>query len=39
VSDNPDRVDHLKASNVSKLAFYSAWIIANSKKYYKINKN
>lgn len=39
VSDNPDKVDHLKASNVSKLAFQSAWIIANSKKYYKINKN
>ncbi|MGE0087972.1 MAG: M20/M25/M40 family metallo-hydrolase [Bacteroidales bacterium] len=39
VSDNPDSVDHLKASNVSKLAFHLAWIIANSNKYYKINKN
>ena len=39
VTDNPDSVDHLKASNVSKLVFQTAWIIANNKNYYKINKN
>jgi len=39
VTDNPDSVDHMKASNVSKLVFQTAWIIANSKNYYKINKN
>jgi len=39
VTDNPDSVDHRKASNVSKLVFKTAWIIANNKNYYKITKN
>lgn len=37
VSDNPDKVDCLKAARVSRLAFYTAGRIANENKRYSIN--
>jgi Zn-dependent M28 family amino/carboxypeptidase len=36
VTDNPDRINAEKAARISRLAFLSAWQIANEKKHYKI---
>lgn len=38
VRDNPETVNPLKSALISKLAFKTAWIIANENKYYKIIK-
>ena len=36
VSDNPDKSDAQKAANVARLAFLTAWYIANDKHHYKL---
>ncbi len=36
VSDNPDRINAEKASRVARLAFLTAWALANEHKHYKI---
>jgi hypothetical protein len=36
VSDNPDKIDARKAARVSKLAFLTAWWIANDDHYYHV---
>jgi hypothetical protein len=36
VSDNPDKIDAEKATLVSKLAFLTAWYIANDEHHYKV---
>jgi len=38
VSDNPDRSDPLKAARISRLAFLTAWYIANDNRRYKLVK-
>jgi hypothetical protein len=38
VTDNPDRIDADKAARVARLAFLTAWTVANEHKYYKIIK-
>ena len=38
VSDNPDRINPQKAARVSRLAFLTAWYIANDRNRYKILK-
>ena len=35
VSDNPDKINPVKAARISQLIFRIAWIIANDKTYYK----
>jgi len=37
VTDNPDRVNPEKAAKVSRLAFLTAWVVANENKHYKIS--
>lgn len=39
VSDNPDRLDAGKNARVARLAFLTAWQIANEKHHYKRNKS
>jgi len=34
VRDNPDLINNFKSAQISKLAFRTAWLIANNKKYY-----
>ena len=36
VSDNPDKTDSKKAARVARLAFLTAWYIANDNRHYKI---
>ncbi len=36
VGDNPDKIDAGKAARVSRLAFLTAWYLANDKKHYKL---
>jgi Zn-dependent M28 family amino/carboxypeptidase len=36
VTDNPDKIDAQKAANVARLAFLTAWYIANDDHYYKV---
>jgi len=36
VSDNPDKTNAEKAANVARLAFLTAWYIANDDHYYKV---
>lgn len=36
VSDNPDKIDAEKAALVSRLAFLTAWYIANDDHHYKV---
>ncbi|MDD2964206.1 MAG: M28 family peptidase [Bacteroidales bacterium] len=38
VTDNPDRSDAPKAARVARLAFLTAWQIANQQQYYSIKK-
>jgi len=38
VSDNPDKIDALKAARVSRLAFLTVWYIANDGHRYKLIK-
>lgn len=38
VGDNPDRINASKAARVARLAFLTAWYIANDKKHYPIIK-
>ncbi len=39
VSDNPDRIDTVKNARVARLAFLTAWYIANDKHHYKLIKS
>lgn len=36
VSDNPDKINHVKVRKIAQLAYRVAWKIANSKNYYTI---
>ena len=36
VSDNPDKINAQKAARVSRLAFLTAWYIANDTRFYKV---
>jgi aminopeptidase YwaD len=38
VTDNPDRINAEKAARVSRLAFLTAWTVANESRHYKIVK-
>jgi len=38
VRDNPESIIPFKASQISRLAFRTAWVVANEKKYYAIVK-
>jgi len=38
VSDNPDRSDPVKSARISRLAFLSAWYIANDEHRYRLVK-
>lgn len=38
VRDNPNLINHIKAARITKLAFRTAWFVANDKKYYSIVK-
>lgn len=35
VRDNPNTINFIKATKISKLTFRTAWVVANEKKYYK----
>ncbi len=39
VSDNPDNINADKAAKVARLAFITAWYIANDDKHYKLMPN
>ena len=39
VRDRPDTIDPVKAARIAKLAFKTAWIIANDDKHYKLIEN
>ena len=38
VRDNPNLINHFKAAQITKLAFRTAWFVANDKKHYAIIK-
>ncbi|RPH34511.1 MAG: M20/M25/M40 family metallo-hydrolase [Bacteroidales bacterium] len=38
VRDNPNVINHFKVAQITKLAFRTAWFVANDKKYYSIVK-
>ena len=38
VRDNPNVINNFKAARITKLAFRTAWFVANDKKYYSIVK-
>jgi hypothetical protein len=38
LTDSPDRIDAKKAAHVARLAFLTAWTVANEHRYYKIVK-
>ena len=39
VTDSPDKINAEKAARVARLAFLSAWTVANEHRYYKIVKS